>query len=119
MLFLVPDYSIKKTLSSGWSLAASRPYNHDWGSLRLKLAISREFKADITPLPPPPLLLPRPDKASQQSTSVQRILSLANQPGPFKELGMTNLTQTHDQWDHSPESLTDHSILSQYPLPRP
>ena len=58
-----------------------KPALLDRGSLRLKLALSRAFKATSPP---------RPDTASQPSTWVGGILSLANRPETFKEFGMTN-----------------------------
>ena len=55
----------------------------------LKLALSRELKTTSPP---------RPDTASPPCTLMQRILSLTNQPETFKEFGVTNLNQPHDQW---------------------
>ena len=106
--------SIKKTLSTWPSLAASRPYMvlHDRDSLRLKLALSRELK--VTSQPPPDLTLPR---------------SRAHRWGyPFIGQSAWNLFknlawQTHrlkriqDQWTESPERLTEHTTLLQHPPP--
>ena len=108
-LLFVPDYQINihlhqedilnLTISSCFKLDL-----HDRGSLRLKLALSRAFKATLRP---------RPDMASQPSTWVREILSLANRSETSKEFGMTNWEQTNDQWTESPEGLTDHTTLLQ------
>ena len=104
--WLAKKYSFKDTLN----LVISSCFKalHDRGSLRLKLALSREFKA-ISPTSP------QPETASQPSTWVRGILSLANRPETFEEFGMINLKQTHYHWSDSQERLTDHTTLLQHP----
>ena len=106
--------SIKKTLSTWPSLAASRPYMvlHDRGSLRLKLAKQR-IEGHITPAP-------WPDTASQPSTSL-RISFHCGQSAwnLFKNLAWQThrLKRIQDQWTESPERLTEHTTLLQHPPP--
>ena len=85
---------------------------HDRGCLRLKQAISREFKAKTSlwpDTPPPP---PQPSKW------VTAMLSLANRPQTLKAFGMTNFKQTHDECTDSPRARPmDHTTLLQPPPP--